>query len=1148
MLPTASAVGANGVLQGLTAPLAGGHRAPDVSVRLALYPALFCSGAAALVYESVWARMLHRVFGVGDLAIATVLACFFLGLGIGSAVGGRLALRVKSPALAYALLEVGVAAWAFASLWALPELHRVYATLGAGQPFEVLTAIRFLLCLPVLLPPTIAMGATLPILVRATSEWGTERAHTDGASELGWGSEATWLYATNTLGAVFGAGASGFYLLPELGARLSLVGAALASLVAALIVLAARRVHARWTPGHVDLDPFANPADGETAAPGDGSLPLSLSTRAFVAATLAGGAGLASLASEVLWTRVLRTIVQGTTQAFAAMLVNYLLGIAVGALLADRLVRGGRSPLRIFGICQLLLALLTGFAIAAVPQLPRLIVLLHHTPVTIPHEVSVLMIVSSLLLLPLALVLGTSIPLAWQMVRDDSAHAARHAGRVLAFNTLGGLLGSLLAGFVLVPLIGVELALYGVITLHALLASIALALSGTRAPRRVLGALVPALAVLCIVALRPSLQLAWLLDAWHDGNATVVRGPERGDPCPADGDCGTDARCIEGHCNDTVRYLREGRNTTVTLLTRDNTSYRLFNDGRPESGFSPGNPGFGSELALLGALPSLLAATPERAMAIGFGGGHTTTMMLAGPFQRVDVVELEEAVIDAARIMHGNFDKPFPLDDERAHLTFDDARAQLLLAPPGTYDAVVSQPSHPWLAGSSALYTEEFFREVQQRLRPGGVLVQWVNLFRMDVASLRSVVATLLAVFDHVHCYVAEDSSFIMVAGDAPLAFGQTTIDRLDASSALRGILDAVSLGTLVELVSVVELDTEGSRRFSASAPVIHDDRPRLEFALARLEFYSELDELALDQALVGIPWLGRGSLDALPRSLLPDAFLFRAEHVRNRRRALTRTEQSLADARLTASDHLMVEGTLAELRGDLRGALRAYSASQNRDAVDRVDYLRHTEGLDRDLLAHARRRQVAPYNATHALAACLHVGEPALCDGALRAAQLLNDREDDALESATRAFTEGGCAAFLLAVGADEYALHDPDAAFRALQCGIAAGAPEATVQTFAEAWTSGRLRVAAYERDLAEDANKGLNFGLAMRHYVHALRYDPRDGEGAATLARLLVQAGDTDRARVFLQAAFDATRALTEPRGAVERTGRDLGITLR
>ncbi|MCA9575302.1 MAG: fused MFS/spermidine synthase [Myxococcales bacterium] len=1115
-----------------------------MSVRLALYPALFCSGAAALLYESVWGRMLHRVFGVGDLAVATVLACFFLGLGVGSGLGGRWAQRVRSPTVAYAALEVGIALWALGSLVALPELHRAYAALGAGRSFGALTAIRFALCLPVLLPPTIAMGATLPVLVRATSEW-RRALPASAADDAGWGSEATWLYATNTLGAVFGAGVSGFYLLPEQGARVSLIVAAATSLLAAVIVVVSQRLAAPgWSMRPARRDTRQKALAREIVT--DGSLALSLRVRGACAAGLAAGAGSASLAGEVLWTRVLRTIVQGTTQAFAAMLVNYLLGIGLGALLADRVVRG-RSPLRVFGACQLLLALMTAFSIGAVPQLPRLIVLMQGTASTIPHEPWVLMAVSSLLLLPLSVVLGTSIPLAWQMVRDDGEHAARQAGRVLASNTLGGLLGSLLAGFVLVPAVGLQLALYGVITLHVLMAAFAWALAGTSPPRRLVGVLLPVLALTCIVALRPSLRLAWLLDAWHDAHRTVISGPEDSDPCPSDGDCGGAAVCIEGRCNDTVRFLREGRNTTVTLLSRDGTSYRLFNDGRPESGFSPGEPGFGRELALLGALPSLLAATPERAMAIGFGGGHTTSMLLKGPFTRVDVVELEEAVIDAARLMHNTLDKPFPLDDtERTHLVFDDARAQLLLAPPATYDAVVSQPSHPWLAGSSALYTAEFFREVQHSLRPGGVLVQWVNLFRMDIPSLRSVVATLLSVFAHVQCYVAEDSSFIMVAGDAPIAFSEATIDRLEANHALRRTLEAVELGTLVELVSVVELDTEGARAFAGDAPVIHDDRPTLEFALAQLEFYADLDELALDQALTAIPWLTRTTLDALPDSLRPDAFLFRAEHVRNRRRALTRVEQAMDATALPRSDRLMLEGTLAELRGDLSHALRAYAASESRDAADRLDYLRHVEGFDRALLEHVATRQALPYNAAHAMSACLAVGDPALCRAPLRAAEQLDDVDDDALETAVRAFVEGGCPSLLLAVEADEHALDDPEAAFRALLCAQGA-VPEARIRALQEHVVAGRMRAAAYERGLARDAQEGLNLGLAMRHFAHTLRYDPRDGETAASLARLLVQAGQQDRAQAVLARAHAETRLLRDARGAVDRAARDLGITV-
>jgi hypothetical protein len=243
-----------------------------------------------------------------------------------------------------------------------------------------------------------------------------------------------------------------------------------------------------------------------------------------------------------------------------------------------------------------------------------------------------------------------------------------------------------------------------------------------------------------------------------------------------------------------------------------------------------------------------------------------------------------------------------------------------------------------------------------------------------------------------------------------------------------------------------------------------------------------------------------------------------------------------------------MVQGALSELRGDLRGALASYSGSRNRDAVDRLDYLRHVEGLDRDLLRDAQRRQVPPYNASHALSACLSVGEPALCDGALRSAVGVASSEDDPLESAARAFVEGGCAALLLAVGADEHALNDPFAAFRALRCAVTEGAPEPRVRGLLEAVVAGRTRVADEERKLAEEANQGLNVGLAIRHYVHVLRYDPRDADAASALARLLVQADNTDRARDVLQRAFEATRTLAEPRAAVEAAARDLGITLQ
>src|SRR5690606_6149228 len=196
----------------------------------------------------------------------------------------------------------------------------------------------------------------------------------------------------------------------------------------------------------------------------------------FIGPALAATAGLLALGGEVVWTRVLRTIVQGTTQAFAAMLVSFLVGIALGSLLAERVGRG-KKALFVFGLAQLAAAALTAAAMAFTPQIPRVLVLLHGEATVVPHEAWVILLVSLLLLFPLALALGTSIPLLFRIEGEhDAENAGRHAGRVLAANTLGGLVGALFVGFVAVPASwgGMERTLMAIVGLHALIAAVAL--------------------------------------------------------------------------------------------------------------------------------------------------------------------------------------------------------------------------------------------------------------------------------------------------------------------------------------------------------------------------------------------------------------------------------------------------------------------------------------------------------------------------------------------------------------------------------------------------------------------------------------------------------------------------------------------------
>jgi len=1079
--------------------------------------------------------MLHRVFGVSDLAIATVLASFFLGMGLGAGLGGRLASRTRRPARTYALLELGVACWALLSLFLIPRVHELYAAMGAGASFAQLTPLRLGLAFAILLPPTTAMGATLPVLISAVKDHGEH-----------WAGSATALYFVNTLGAALGASLTGFVLVPLLGVHVSISLAAAASLLAALLVLVTYRkdapvehatpvesvvtaveVDSQLLASVPDLAEAGTPAPLVTRAKQKPSASDLASRRLRLAIGLAALAGLASLAGEVLWTRVLRTVLQGTTQAFSAMLLHYLVGIALGSVIADRLARRYDAT-RIFGVAQLVLAVLSGGAIWLASQTPRMVGLLSGSTVLIPNQPWLIVTVSGILLLPLSLALGTSIPLAWRIAGEGRIDAPRVAGRVLMANTLGGLVGSLLAGFVLVPALGIEASILTLVFVHAVLAAAALrASAGVRLAPRVLALTGPLAAAVGVLALGPSLHLPYLLDAWYNPSDAVIVGPDE-------------------TWRDPVVFFEEGRNTTVTVLRREG-SMRLYNDGRPESGFSPGTPGFGSELSTLAGLPSLLAEERARAMVIGLGAGHTAAVLLAGPWQRVDAVELEPAVVRAARMLYRDHGTPFPLDDPRAHLIVDDARAQLVLSAPATYDAIVSQPSHPWLAGSSALYTRQFFLEAKRALRPGGVLAIWANLFRMDVDHLRRITHTLRSVFPHVSAFVVESSSFILVASDSSMPMQERVATRLGGDSGLDPFLAPYNLASLVELAASRELDDEGTRAFADDSPLLDDDRPALEFDLARISHDQALSTFDLDLATTGLPWISPEALMAIPADLRVETLMQRITLTATRLRALGRVEAALPALEISADDRSLLRGALAEARGDVTGALAGYDGSASPVAATRADRLRHEERMHEALFTSLVTRQTRPDTARWALSSAFALADPAALQTALSLADELHDSEDSLtgrLRMLAQARLTGGCAAFL-----DDsdlpLTLGDEHVAFMAEVCALRAG-DFARGRRYAEARMRDR-RVTS-----AEEAKRGgelrpHNPGGAMRAYRRALAANPAHGVAAANLAELLVDAGRREEAAGLLRITLVACSGLPNSTAALRGAATRLDISL-
>lgn len=1079
---------------------------------LTLHLALVLSGSAALAYQTTWTRMLHRVFGVGDAAVATVLAAFFLGLGLGSWAASRFGPRALRPARVYALLELAIAAYAAASPWFVPSMGTLYVAVGPEAGEATLYTWRFALAMAVLLPPTVLMGATLPVVVRL------------GAGH-GWARGASGFYVSNTLGAVLGAAVAGLYVVPQYGARVATWWAALASVAAAVLVAAAYRgagpVHAKTAPVEASDEPVE--ANDEPAPTSDEPSPAAArpssgaGSSVALAAALATLTGASALAGEVLWTRVLRTFLHATTQAFAAMLVVYLLGIAAGGLIARR--TPSRHAALALGLTQVAAGVLTVVTMTLVPHVVRLIPLFSGQLSFTPHQPGVILAVAALLLFPLALVLGTGLPLAWSMAEQSDPDAARGSGRLLAVNTLGGLFGSLAAGFFLVPAIGLEAALLLVMFVHLVTGGMALRHAvGLRPLRRVLALTAPLGVGVLLVFAGPTLDLAFLTRAPDTPIAAVVEGP------------GPSWR-------EPLVFVEEGRSTTVTVSRRAG-GLRLFNDGRPESGFGSGSVGFGAELALLAGLPVLQAERTERALAIGFGAGHTTSVLLEGGFGRVDVVELEPAIIEAARLMHEARSVPFPLEDPRAHLIVDDGRNQLTLAEPRSYDAVVSQPSHPWLAGSSALYTREFFLEVDRALRDGGVFALWVNLFRIRPRHIQAVVHTLLEVFPHVEGFIAEHSSLILCASRAPLRWDERLDERLER---LRGrYLQHHRIGTRAELARVREMDTASARHLARGAPRIEDDRPLLELELAATPANVAVRPADLDRLLAATPWWS-GSED-WPSA---DAFLQRIEHVFARPAALRRVELALEQASLADAERNLVRGALADARGDVRGALAAWDAADHPEAAVRADRLRLAEGMPARALRRAREREALPVSVDPLLEAALLVDAPWASRVALELAE--RSGAPSALAQFVQAFGSTRCAAWSERREAVERLARGHFAvALVAQQCAFGANDRPAAERLGTLAVRARRANAQmAYER--AEQCRGGGNGGCALMLLDRALRDYPSHSASAAVLAQLLHRGGRPERARQVLLDTLREVEGLPESEQRLAATADALGIDI-
>jgi spermidine synthase len=741
--------------------------------------------------------MLTLVFGATAFATSTILASFFAGLALGSFSFGRLVDRGRNPLLVYALLEAGIGVLAFVMPLLFSGLSEVYA--GAWRRFGFgyyqINLLRFVLSFLVLLLPATLMGGTLPVMVKYFVKRRENLARDIGR-----------LYGVNTLGAVVGALSAGFALILLLGVREAAYLAGVANLFVAVAVLAiARRRGARpETAGRGEEAPQA--AD----VPGNEAFAPSLARLVLWAA---GISGFCALALEVFWTRALVFFLDNSTHAFTTILTAFLLGIALGSLIVARFVHAERKLLSALGGIQVLIGV---FAVLAIP-------ILHHSTSVFQNLAGSPLDAMlqwkwmglrfakslSLMLVPTVL-MGMAFPLMSRIYTRHVDRVGTALGNVYSVNTIGGVLGSIAAGFALIPLIGVQGGILLIAAVNVVLGGILFACDPllhrrTRSRAAIgLGGLVVG-AGFVYVATGGAINLT----SYYEG----VERPE-------------------------VLSYTEGIGATVKVF-RD----RLGDKALSVNGF----PVAGTAIAALDAqkplahIPMLLSnASSPRVNIIGFGAGGTSWGITRYDVERVDCVELVPAVIEAAswfpEVNHG------VLDDPRFHVILGDGRNYAAMTTE-EYDVISIDATTPKMAGNGSLYTLEFYELLKARLSSDGLVVQWLPFHLLSDAEMRMIAKTFLTVFPHASLWLTPLRQHSVLVGTIqPLRIDYRALrDKLEMEP-IKSELEYFSDETdPVDVLSWFVMGEEALAGYVGDARINTDDHPYLEFTPALAYFASDL-------------------------------------------------------------------------------------------------------------------------------------------------------------------------------------------------------------------------------------------------------------------------------------------------------------------
>lgn len=712
------------------------------------------SGLASLIYQVVWFKQLSYFLGNTTYSQSVVLATFMGGLALGAWFWGKKSDKFSNNLRLFALLEIVLALYCFfynpIFNFVEGQFIGIVKELNLASDSSSVLLMKLIVSSLTMLFPTFLMGGTLPVLVRFLNNQSNFV-----------GTNVAVLYFVNSLGAVLGTILAGFFLLQYMGLKGSIyIGASIELAVGLLALLVSKNFSSK----EIALEKSTSSTFGQKELENRNELITDKQYKLVL--WMAGLTGLCSMIYEVGWLRILIPILSSSTYSFTIILTVFITGITIGSYLVYRFQNKIKRAMRFVAYCQL------GIVFSILLSIP----LYERVPFTIwtlvsnseyfqssygAYLVIQFVIIFFLMILP-TIFMGMTLPILSRIAIRRISDSGETVGRIFAINTLGTVIGSIAAGLILIPNIGIRHTMELALLINILIAYFAVK-NGAMLSINTKRFLVAGLAFASIFYVSNVNQENW---AHAIMISDIPRKINREDPPDS-------YREFFDHSQEVnkIRYYKEGVGGTI-VVGEYSDQFFLVTNGK-------GDANSVSDLRTqvsLGLTPITLHPSPDSIFVIGFGAGTTIGHAASHPLVKyADVAEISAEVIEASSFFEIINNKP--LENKKVNVIRDDGVSALRLSNK-KYDIIISQPSNPWSAGVGNLFTDEFFRDCKKHLRQNGMVAQWFSIYEMDDKSLRLILRTALNQFSNVSLWHIGKSDILLICSDFEQSFDLNLVQQ----------------------------------------------------------------------------------------------------------------------------------------------------------------------------------------------------------------------------------------------------------------------------------------------------------------------------------------------------------------------------------